>query len=83
MAGPAVLVREQVIALQEAMQTIEELLGEDSPRLHSAQHDVVGRSMPDFVFSMVVGELTRVVARQAERIDELEKAVAKPAKAKS
>jgi hypothetical protein len=82
MAAPGVLVREQAIALQEAIQNIEELLGEDSERLYSAQHDALGRTMQEFVFAMVVSELARVVAAQQEQIDALEAklAGAKPAK---
>jgi hypothetical protein len=82
MADLMVLQREQAIALSEATQTIEDLLGKDSPRLYSAQHDALGRTMPEFVFAMVVSELTKVVAAQQERIEQLEKA-RKPAKAKS
>ena len=80
MASPGILIRDQAIALSEAIQTIEDLLGEDSERLHSAQHDVVGRGMPEYVFAMVVSELSRVVARQQERIEELEGAAARGAK---
>jgi uncharacterized small protein (DUF1192 family) len=71
-AGHQVLNRERAIALSEASQTIERLLGEDSPRLHSAQHDVLGRGLPEYVFAMVVSELTKVVAAQQERIERLE-----------
>jgi hypothetical protein len=86
MADLMVLHREQAIALSEAVQTIEDLLGakagDPGSRLHSAQHDVVGRTMEGYVFAMVVSELTKVVADQQERIAELEKA-RKPAKVKS
>lgn len=84
MASTEILVREQANAISEAAQTIEDLLGEDSPRLHSAVHDVVGRTMPEFVFAMVVSELARVVDDQQERIEALERARAKTsAKARS
>jgi hypothetical protein len=72
MASPEILLREQAIALSEAIQIIKGLLGEDSPRLYSAQHDVVGRGMPEYVSSMVIFELTKVVAAQQERIEALE-----------
>jgi hypothetical protein len=74
MASPEILIRDQAIALQEAIQTIEGLLGEGtpSPRLYSALHDAAGQTMPEFVFAMVVSELTRVVADQQEQIYELE-----------
>ncbi len=56
-------------------------MGEESPStlLHSAQHDVTGRSMHGFALTVLVAELTRVVALlapQDERITELEKALA-------
>jgi hypothetical protein len=75
MAGTEVLLREQAVALQEAVQTVERLLPEEgtSERLERAQTDMVGRGMDSFVFSMVVSELTRVVADQQERIEKLEK----------
>jgi hypothetical protein len=84
MAGHQVLHREQAIALQEATQTIERLLGEGnpSPRLQSATHDVLGRTMPEFVFAMVVSELTRVVAAQQQRIEQLEAKLAGAKRAK-
>jgi hypothetical protein len=49
-------------------------LQEEAPnkRLHSAQHDAAGRTMTDYVLSMLVAELTRVVADQQKRIEELE-----------
>jgi hypothetical protein len=86
-AAPEILLREQAIAMQEAVQSIEDLLGEGtpSPRLYSAQHDVAGKTMEGFVFAMVVSELTRVVAAQQQRIEQLEAklAGAKRAKVKS
>jgi hypothetical protein len=78
MAGLELLLRQKAIALSEASETIKDLLGDEAPseRLMSAQHDVAGRTMPDYVFAMVVSELTRVVAAQQERIDELEGEIA-------
>ncbi len=67
--------------MAEAVQTTERLLGEDSERLRSAQRDVVGRQMQDYVFSMLIAELVRVVDAQQERIDRLEKDLARSSKA--
>ncbi len=67
--------------MAEAVQTTERLLGEDSERLHSAQKDVVGKTMQDYVFSMLIAELVRVVDAQQERIDKLEEALARSSKA--
>jgi len=73
MAGIMTLNRKKVLALRETFETIEHLLGEEasSERLRSAQRDVVGRTMDDFVFSMLLAELTRVVAAQQEEISVL------------
>jgi len=68
---------EKFRALQDAVQTIEALLGASSDRLYSAQHDVVGRNMDSYVSAMALAELTRVVAAQQERVAELEKAASK------
>ena len=67
--------------MAEAVQTTERLLGGESERLHSAQKDVVGKTMQDYVFSMLVSELTCVAADQQERIDRLEKELARSSKA--
>lgn len=77
MGSPAILNREKAAALQEAIETVERLLGEEggNERLYSAKHDVVGRSMPDYVMSMLVAELARVVAGQQERLGQLEEAL--------
>lgn len=80
MASTGALLTEKAIALQEAVQTVESLLEEDSVRLTSAQQDVVGRGMDDFVSAMLIAELTRVVAAQQERIGELEKSTKAKAK---
>lgn len=80
MASVEILNREKAIAVQEAAQTVVDLLGEGSARLRSAEHDVVGRQMDDFVFAMLVAELTRVVAAQQERIEKLEAQLKKQAK---
>lgn len=83
MASAAVLEAQKHQALAEAIQTTHGLLGEESARLHSAQHDVVGRTDTSFVFAMLVAELSRVVASQQERIERLEaslEASATPAK---
>jgi hypothetical protein len=80
MAGLTVLNREKGLSLREAFETIERLVGEESGRLHSAQHDVVGKQMDDFVFSVLIAELVRVVADQQERISELEKTLASEAR---
>lgn len=71
MAGAVFLEQDKASAIQEAMQTVEGLLGE-SERLTRAQHDVTGRSMPDYVSAMLVAELVRVVTAQEERIKKLE-----------
>jgi hypothetical protein len=79
-AGPSIIRvvkaarKRKAVALQEAIQTTERLLGEEAPseRLASAQQDVKGRGMQDFALSMLVSELTRVVVAQQERIEELE-----------
>ncbi len=49
----------------------------ESERLRSAQRDVTGRQMQDYVFSMLIAELVRVVADLQERIDKLEEALAR------
>ena len=77
MASTIILGAEQARALLEAQKTIEGLLGEQSPRIYSAQNDVVGRTMPEYVSAMTLAELVRVVAAQQERIEQLESA-AKP-----
>lgn len=75
MAGAVFLEQEKARAIQEAIEIVEGLLkGEPSERLTSAQHDTTGRTMPDYVFSMVMFELARVVDAQEERIAALEKA---------
>ena len=75
MAGLEFLIPQKAIAMDEALETIQRLLGEGSPsdRLVSARDDVTASTMDDFVFSMLIAELTRVVAAQQERIDALEK----------
>lgn len=80
MAGTQVLRQRKAEAMQEAIQTAERLLGEESERLRSTQRDVVGKTMQDYVFSMLIAELTRVVAAQQERIEKLEAQLKKPAK---
>jgi hypothetical protein len=55
LASTTVFNREKAVALQEAIQTIVDLLGEDSARLGSAQHDVVGRQMPDLEAARIGG----------------------------
>ncbi len=77
MASHAVLEQQKAQALQEAVQTIEGLQGEQSPRIYSAQNDVVGRTMPEYVSAMTLAEAVRVLAAQQERIEKLERA-AKP-----
>jgi hypothetical protein len=74
MAGAVFLGQEKATAIQEAIETVEDLLGgqDSSERLTSAQHDATGRTMPDYVSSMVIAELVRVVAAQEERIKKLE-----------
>lgn len=76
MADPIVLERQKDIALAEAIQVAERLLGDEAQRerLTSAQIDVVGRSMPEYRLTMLVAELTGVVADQQGKIAELEKA---------
>ncbi len=77
MASTIILEQQKAQALQEALQTIEGLLGEQSPRIYSAQNDVAGRNMAEYVSAMALAELVRVVAAQQERIEQLESA-AKP-----
>ena len=87
MAGWEVLNREKAIALQEALGTIKQLSdGEESERLHRAQHDMACRSDDSFVQTVLIVELTQVVGdvvasnrdlaakveRQEKRIRELE-----------
>ena len=73
MASYQVLNQRKAQAMAEAIQTTERLLDGESERLHSAQRDVAGKTMQDYVFSMVIAELVRVVAGQQEQIDRLEK----------
>ncbi len=77
MAGHQILNQRKAQAMQEAVQTTEGLLGGESERLRSAQRDVVGKTMQDYVFSMLISELTRVVAGQQERIEALEETLAR------
>ena len=72
MADVRLLETQKAQAIHEAMQTVEDLLGEPSGRLHSAQYDVAGRTMPDYLAAMLISELARVVAHQQERIEALE-----------
>ena len=81
MASLQILNQRKAQAMAEAVQTTERLLGGESERLGSAQKDVAGRQMQDYVFSMLISELTRVVAGQRERIEALEKDLARPDKA--
>lgn len=80
MAAITELLKEQARAQQEAMELIERLLGEESPRLASAQHDVTGRTMPEFRTAMIVSELARAVAALQQRVEELEATAPKPKK---
>jgi hypothetical protein len=65
----------KAIALGETIELIQGLLEEESERLVSAKHDVMGRSDVHYVMAMLLAELTRVVASQAEKIRVLEAAV--------
>jgi len=75
MAGIAHLEQEKARALQEAIQTAVELLGEETPRRQSALHDVTARSMAGFEAVMLAAELTRVVAAQEARVAVLERRI--------
>ena len=77
MASHQILNQRKAQAMAEAVQTTERLLGEDSERLRSAQKDAVGKTMQDYVFSMLIAELARVVDAQQERIEALEKDLAR------
>ena len=77
MASYQILNQRKAQAMAEAVQTTERLLGGESERLHSAQKDVVGKTMQDYVFSMLISELTRVVDAQQERIEALEETLAR------
>jgi BMFP domain-containing protein YqiC len=56
----------------ETIEAIQGLLEEESERLLNAKHDVMGRNDFEYVSTMLLAELTRVVAAQDERIKELE-----------
>jgi hypothetical protein len=73
MASLGHLEREKAVALQEAIGTVEGLLGGESARLQSTRIDVTARSMAGFDVAMLAAELARVVADQQERIAGLEK----------
>lgn len=72
MAGSVQLEVQKAQAIAEAIETTNGMLGDDSARLYSAKHDVVGSTDTGFVFAMLVAELARVAASQQERIERLE-----------
>jgi hypothetical protein len=81
MADALLLEREKFVALGESIQNLQDLLDGDSARLTSAQSDVVGSKDVSYVLSMLVSELVPVVTDQAQRIEALEKELAKATKA--
>jgi hypothetical protein len=81
MADALLLEREKFVALGESIQNLQGLLDGDSARLTSAQSDVVGRNDVPYILSMIVSELVPVVTDQAQRIETLEKELAKTTKA--
>jgi hypothetical protein len=81
MADALLLEREKFVALGESIQNLQGLLDGDSARLTSAQSDVVGRNDVPYILSMLVSELVPVVSDQAQRIEVLEKELAKATKA--
>jgi hypothetical protein len=82
MAGIAELETQKAQAIDEAIRTLEELLGgEGSPRLYSARFDVQARSMAGFDVAMVVADLTRVVAQQHKELAETRRSLKKLGKA--
>lgn len=80
MASTMVLETQKARAIAETIETTAGLIGENSERLYSAKHDIVGSTLPDYVLAMVLAELVRVVASQQERIEELEAAAKKSGK---
>jgi hypothetical protein len=81
MAHPSYLKKVQARELDQAMSVIQSALGDDpevSECIHIAQRDVVGRGDSDLRTTLLTGLLTRVVMNQQERIEQLEKQVAKP-----
>ena len=70
MADHSYLRRVAARELDQAVATLEELLGEESEArdsLYTAQRDVGGRGDPDFRSAVLVGALARVVTDQQRR----------------
>lgn len=81
MAHPRILRQLQAQGQADAMETLERLLPEESELIRRARRDV--SSTPEFQTGVTVIELTRIVADQQRRIEELEKALREPSGAKT